>query len=152
MNARLVILLSFMFVLTGCFSQKSDNLDALYNDGDAEMDKLLNGVDHIEFLYNSQRGGVFVESVGRIVKILDDQITPYPAQVILIRLSSGQKLIIKHDINLGSALPTLKKAEALQFKGIYKWNDRGGMILSTHKNNDFPKHSGWLKYDDKIYQ
>lgn len=151
MALRFVFIVSLTFALTGCFSDKSDHLDSLYNDGDAEMNKLLDGVDHIEFLYNSQRGSVLVTSIGRVLKTLGNETTPFATQVILIRLNSGRKLIIKHNIALAKALPLLKKGDALQFKGIYKWNHRGGMILSTHQDVDFPKRSGWLKYDGIIY-
>ena len=151
MLSRFVFVFSLIFSLTACFSDKSADLDALYSDGDSEMKKLLDGVDHIEFLYNSQRGNTSVESIGRVLKILENQTSPYPAQLVLIRLNSGRKLIIKHNTDLAKPLPLLKKGEALQFKGLYKWNSRGGMILSTHQNKDFPKRSGWLKYNDIIY-
>ena len=149
---KLLLLLPFCFILCACFSSDSEQLNALYNDGDSEIEKQLDGVDHIEFAYKQQRGGMKVSSLGRIVKILDNQSEPYAAQQILIRLNSGRKLIVKHNIEIGKPVVDLKVGEVLQFSGIYKWNHKGGMILSTHHDQANPKNSGWLKYDNIVYQ
>ncbi len=149
---KLLLLLPFCFMLCACFSDDKDELNALYNDHNSEMEKQLDGVEHIEFAYKQQRGGMQVTSLGRIVKILDNQSTPYAAQQILIRLNSGRKLIIKHNIEIAKPVVDLKVGEVLQFSGIYKWNHKGGMILSTHYEAANPKRSGWLMYRDIVYQ
>lgn len=139
-------------LLTACFNDDSKQLNALYSDGNEQAELLLEGAEHIEFLYKQQRGGVQVSSIGRIAKILENQQTPYAAQVVLIRLSSGRKLLIKHNIEQASVVPDLTVGEMLSFKGLYSWNSQGGMILSTHQTPDTPQRSGWLKYQDITYQ
>jgi len=139
-------------MLSGCFSDNNDSLSDLYNDGDKKSDSLLQGAEHIEFLYQQQRGGVLVSSIGRIAKVLDNQQQPHKAQRVLIRLSSGRKLIIQHNIEQAAPLPELQIGEMLSFRGIYRWNGQGGMIVSTYQQSDAPKRSGWLEYQDIIYQ
>ncbi|WP_019614774.1 DUF3465 domain-containing protein [Psychromonas ossibalaenae] len=150
--SRTVLILSLVALLSACFSNESDELNALYNDDDVQMDKLIQGVDHIEFLYKQQRGGQQVHSVGRIIKILKNQDKPFAAQQILLRLSSGRKLIIKHNIEAGQAVPDLKIGESLEFYGVYRWNYKGGLIIGTHLLADESKKSGWLKFNDLTYQ
>lgn len=149
---KFLCLLPFILLLTACFSDNNSELNNLYNDGDSVSDSLLEGADHIEFLYKNQRGGAKVSSVGRIAKVLENQQSPYAAQIILVRLGSGRKLLIKHNIEQASPLPNLMVGEMLIFSGTYRWNSKGGMVLSTHKLPEQPKQSGWLKYQDVTYQ
>lgn len=149
---KILYLLPLLLLLSGCFNDNNSQLNNLYSDGDSQSDALLEGAEHIEFLYKQQRGGVLVSSIGRIAKVLKNQQSPYAAQVILIRLSSGRKLLIKHNIEVGQVIPDLVVGEMLAFTGTYSWNSKGGMILSTYQQADKPKLSGWLKYQDITYQ
>lgn len=141
-----------LLLLSGCFNDNNAQLNNLYQDGDSQSDSLLEGAEHIEFLYKQQRGGTLVSSVGRISKLLEDQQSPYAAQLILIRLSSGRKLLIKHNIDKASPVAQLMVGEMITFTGTYSWNSKGGMILNTHQQIDTPQRSGWLKYRDITYQ
>jgi len=145
-------LLPLLLFLSGCFNDNNTQLNNLYSDGDNQSDSLLEGAEHIEFLYKQQRGGVLVTSVGRIAKVLENQQSPYAAQVILIRLSSGRKLLIKHNIEKAQPVPEPAVGEMLSFAGTYSWNSKGGMILSTYQHANKPQRSGWLKYQDVTYQ
>jgi hypothetical protein len=146
------LLLPLLSLLIGCFNDKNKQLNDLYEDQDSHADSLLKGVEHIEFLYKQQRGGTRVTSIGRITKLLDDQQSPYQAQVILIRLSSGRKLLIKHNIEKALPLRSLAVGEMISFSGTYNWNSKGGMVTSTYKQSDKPERSGWLKYQDVTFQ
>ncbi len=145
-------LLPLLLLLSGCFNDNNGELNNLYSDGDSISDSLLEGAEHIEFLYKQQRGGVVVSSVGRIAKVLKNQQSPYAAQVILLRLSSGRKLLIKHNIEKAQPIPQPVAGEMLSFAGTYSWNSKGGMILSTYQQTDKPQLSGWLMYQDITYQ
>lgn len=149
---KTLFLLPVILCLSGCFADKNAQLNELYNDGDVHSESLLEGAEHIEFLYKQQRGSEVVSSAGRIAKLLEDQQSPYAAQVILIRLSSGRKLLIKHNIELGEAIPGLVVGETLTFTGTYSWNSKGGVISSTYQQTEKPQLSGWLKYQDVTYQ
>ena len=149
---KLFFVLPMLMLLSACFNDENTELNNLYNDGDSQSDAILAGAEHIEFLYKQQRGGTQVTSVGRIAKLFEDQQTPFVAQVMLIRLSSGRKLLIKHNIEKAQRLPNLTVGEMITFNGTYSWNSKGGMVLSTYKNTDQPLRSGWLKYQDVTYQ
>ncbi|WP_022940003.1 DUF3465 domain-containing protein [Psychromonas hadalis] len=149
---KIFYLLPLLMLLSGCFNDNNAQLNNLYDDGDKQADSLLEGAEYIEFLYKQQRGGVMVSSAGRIAKLLENQQSPYIAQVILIRLSSGRKLLIKHNIEKANAVPKLVVGETLTFSGTYRWNSNGGMILSTYQQADKPQYSGWLKYQNTLYQ
>jgi hypothetical protein len=151
-NYKSLFVVASIILLSACFDDNSKGLNALYSDQDQEAESLLQGAEHIEFLYQQQRGSVLVSSVGRVTKVLENQTTPYPAQLLLLRLSSGRKLLIKHNIEKAKPLPVVQVGEMITFKGSYSWNPQGGMILSTHEQTETPKRSGWLKYKGDIYQ
>ena len=146
---------TFLLLLSGCFNDLDSNnkqLNALYDDADQQANLLLEGAERIEFLYQQQRGGVQVNSIGRITKLFENQQSPYVAQLILIRLNTGRKLLIKHNIEKASALPSLTVGEMLAFSGIYNWNSKGGVVQSTHQQADKAQRSGWLEYQQVTYQ
>ncbi len=147
----MILLVPILLLLTGCFSSESDPLNDMYSDGNSEMEKLLDEVDRIAFLFKQQRGGKVVNSIGRIVKVLDQAKNP-STQLILLRLNSGQKLLVQHNLEKSQPISGLKAGEVLEFKGLYKWNNKGGLILNTFESVDNPKQSGYLKYQDIIYQ
>jgi len=149
---KLLYLFPFLLLLSACFNDNNAQLNDIYKDDDSESDSLLKGAEHIEFLYKQQRGGTKVTGVGRIAKLLTDQESPSLTKIILIRLSSGRKLLIKHNIEKATPLPSLMLGEMLTFSGIYSWNSKGGMVLSTNQDLEQPQRSGWLKYQDVIYQ
>lgn len=149
---KLFLLLPLLLLLTGCLDDTNEQLNNLYKDGDSHADSLLEGTEHIEFLYQQQRGGTRVSSIGRITKLLKDQQSPYVAQMILIRLSSGRKLLIKHNIEKAQPLTHLAVGEMISFSGTYNWNNKGGMITSTYKQSDKPLRSGWLNYQGDTFE
>lgn len=147
---KLCLIILCVFSLSSCF-EKQDKLDLMYADKSNALEKSRDDIAYIEFLYKQQRSAN-ISAQGRVIKSLPTQLIPYKAQMFLVRLTSGQKLIIKHNIDTGQALPDLKEGALLTFKGLYKWNRRGGMIIFTSHKNKKNKLSGWLKYNDIIYQ
>lgn len=121
------------------------------DDAVSSLDEKADSVAYLGFLYKSQRSAK-VSAQGHLIRRLPEQLSPYRAQLFLVRLTSGQKLIIKHDIEMGEALPDIKKGALLFFKGLYKWNRKGGFIIFTTQKNRENNLSGWLKYKEITYQ
>ncbi|KPU82850.1 hypothetical protein JI57_03275 [Psychromonas sp. PRT-SC03] len=136
--------------LSACF-EKQDKLDLMYAEKHNSATKIVDNIAYLEFLYKQQRSAK-VSAQGRVINSLPLQSKPYLAQLFLVRLISGQKIIIKHNIETGRALPAVEDGSLLFFKGLYKWNHKGGMIVFTTKKNNQNKLSGWLKYNEITYQ
>ena len=93
-----------------------------------------------------------VENQGIIIKILKDDLEGSRHQRFIIKLNSGQTVLIAHNIDLAPRVNNLKIGETIHFFGEYEWNKLGGVIHWTHKAPQGDHIDGWLKYKDKLYQ
>ncbi|MBW2208308.1 MAG: DUF3465 domain-containing protein [Deltaproteobacteria bacterium] len=73
-------------------------------------------------------------------------------QRFILRLSSGQTLLVAHNIDLAPKISTLQKGDVVQFFGEYEWNSRGGVIHWTHHDPGGQHVAGWLKHNGRKYE
>lgn len=108
--------------------------------------------DKIARAYQDERSGVQVTSKGVVTKILDDDSDGSRHQRFILRLESGQTLLISHNIDLAPRVPSLNPGDTVAFNGEYEWNKRGGVIHWTHRDPNGQHAAGWLKHDGETYQ
>jgi len=99
-----------------------------------------------------QLSNVQVQGHARIIKILPDDLKGSRHQRFIIRLESGQTLLVAHNIDLAPRVPALRKGADIEFYGEYEWNEKGGVIHWTHRDPRGRHSNGWLKYKGKTYQ
>lgn len=75
-----------------------------------------------------------VEGSGEVVQLLADDHDGSRHQRLLVRLRSGQTLLIAHNIDLAPRVPSVKVRDGLSFYGEYEWNPKGGVIHWTHRD------------------
>jgi hypothetical protein len=92
-----------------------------------------------------------VEGQGRIIKVLPDDNDGSRHQRFLLRLSSGQLILIVHNIDIAPHLDSLDEDDIVEFSGEYIWNPKGGLIHWTHHDPAGQHRAGWLKHDGKLY-
>jgi Protein of unknown function (DUF3465) len=102
--------------------------------------------------YANRTGNVLVEGRGEVVRILPDDTDGDRHQRFILRLDSGQTLLIAHNIDLAPRLSRLKAGDQVEFSGEYAWNDQGGVIHWTHHDPRGQHRAGWLKYAGRTYQ
>ena len=73
-------------------------------------------------------------------------------QRFILRLPSGQTVLIVHNIDLAPRVELLTEGDAVVFKGVYISNSQGGIIHWTHRDPNGRHEDGWLKRNGKIYQ
>ncbi|MEI6450523.1 MAG: DUF3465 domain-containing protein [Actinomycetes bacterium] len=93
-----------------------------------------------------------VQGNGTVVKLLADDTDGDRHQRFLIRLGSGQTLLVAHNIDVAPRVEGLAVRDAIAFSGVYEWNAEGGAIHWTHRDPDGPHAAGWLRHDGKTYQ
>ena len=93
-----------------------------------------------------------VAGSGQVVQILGDDNKGSRHQRFLLRLSSGQNLLIAHNIDLAPRINTLKKGDSIEFYGEYEWNSKGGVIHWTHHDPSGRHVGGWLKHKERKYE
>jgi len=102
--------------------------------------------------YKTQRSDFQVQGSASIVKLLADDNNGSRHQRFIVRLNSGQTLLIAHNISLAARIDDLKEGDSVEFYGEYEWNNKGGVIHWTHRDPKGHHVSGWIKHADRIYQ
>lgn len=102
--------------------------------------------------YQSHQSGVQVTGSGTVERVLSDDTNGARHQRFIVRLASGQTLLVTHNIDIAPRIPVLKPGDMVEFKGQYEWNDQGGVIHWTHHDPDGSHEAGWLKFGGQLYQ
>ncbi len=102
--------------------------------------------------YQNRLSDIQVSGSGKVSRILRDDNEGSRHQRFLLRLSSGQTLLIAHNIDLAPKINTLHKGDVVQFFGEYEWNSKGGVVHWTHHDPSGSHVGGWLKHDGRKYE
>jgi len=103
-------------------------------------------------LFRDRKSGVAVTGAGTITRILADDNEGGRHQRFILRLASGQTLLVAHNIDIAPRVPNIVLGATVEFKGIYEYNEEGGVIHWTHRDPSGQHVPGWLKYGGLIYQ
>lgn len=98
------------------------------------------------------RPGQQVQGSGRVTRILSDDNDGSRHQRFILQLSSGQTLLIAHNIDLAPRVSSLKAGDTVQFYGVYEPNSQGGVIHWTHHDPQGRHVAGWLEHNGRRYQ
>lgn len=106
----------------------------------------------IQQAYQQRRSDVVIEGEGRVIKCLPDDNRGSRHQRFLIRLQSGQTLLLAHNIDLAARIDDLGVGDVIAFRGEYEWSAKGGTVHWTHHDPAGRHVGGWLKHDGRLYQ
>lgn len=93
-----------------------------------------------------------VQGEGVVIKLLPDDNQGSRHQKFILKLSSGQTLLIAHNIDLAPRVAPLAVGDRVSFNGEYEWNERGGVVHWTHRDPRGRHEDGWLKAAGQTYQ
>ena len=102
--------------------------------------------------FKERRSNVQVEGDGRVDRLLDDDNDGSRHQRFIVRLPSGQTILILHNIDLAPRVDNLQTGDSIGFYGEYIWSAQGGKIHRTHHDPQGRHVAGWLKHRGKTYQ
>ena len=111
----------------------------------------LTSLENLKQAFANQRSNFQVTQVGQVEKILRDDDHAPRHQRFVIRLKSGQKLLIAHNIDLAARVENLKEGTTIAFYGEYEWNSKGGVVHWTHHDPKGRHPGGWLLYGNRKY-
>ena len=114
--------------------------------GTAQTDSILSRA------FNSQTSNIQVQGQGIVTKLLSDDTDGSRHQRFIVRLSSGQTILIAHNLDLAPRISSLREGDAVEFNGEYAWNPKGGVVHWTHRDPVSRHPSGWLKHNGQIFQ
>ena len=104
--------------------------------------------DLLEYLIDQKQ----VRGSGIVVSVLADDNQGSRHQRFILELSSGQTLLVSHNIDLAPRIDSLRAGDTVEFFGEYEWNDRGGVIHWTHRDPAGRHPDGWLQHEGATYQ
>lgn len=102
--------------------------------------------------FANQASDIQVEGRGNVVKVLPDDNDGSRHQRFIVRLGSGQTLLIAHNIDLAPRIPALKEGDNVSFNGEYEWNQTGGVVHWTHRDPDGRHQAGWIEHSGQMFQ
>jgi hypothetical protein len=68
-----------------------------------------------------------------------------------LQLSNRETLLIAHNIDLARRVP-VGLGDRVYFRGMYEWNELGGLVHWTHEDPHGVEDGGWIRYRRKTYQ
>ena len=105
----------------------------------------------VQQAYAARRSGEWLETSGRVGRVLRDDNEGARHQKFILELDDGHTVMVAHNIDLAERIP-LRKGMALTVRGRYEWNERGGVIHWTHHDPDGRIQGGWIMLDNVSYQ
>jgi uncharacterized protein YceK len=137
MRKLIVLLIVGVLLLAGCSSVQTKSSSADQDIADA---------------FANQQSGLAVSDTGVVDRVLSDDTEGARHQRFILRLASGQTLLISHNIDIAPRVSGLSVGDSVEFSGQYEWNDKGGVIHWTHRDPSSQHQAGWLKHGGITYQ
>jgi hypothetical protein len=106
----------------------------------------------LSYYFSHHVSDVQVQGQGVVVKVLPDDNSGSRHQRFIVKLSSGQTILVAHNIDISPRIGSLRKGDRVKFYGEYEWNDEGGVVHWTHKDPDEEHEAGFLECRGKRYQ
>jgi hypothetical protein len=111
------------------------------------------GADHtLQDAFAQKKSDVQVRGQGTVSRVLRDDLDGSRHQKFILRLDSGQSILISHNIDLAPRVNSLSQGDTVEFFGEYEWNSKGGVIHWTHHDPNRRHVDGWLKHRGTTYE
>ena len=104
--------------------------------------------------YGKSDDDTWIEDTGIVVRLLGDERDKMWRQArhqrFVVELGGGQTLLISHNLDLAGPVPA-GIGDRLRFRGVYEWNDRGGLLHWTHRDPLGRADGGWIRHRRRVY-
>ena len=102
--------------------------------------------------YESRRDSLQVGGRGTVSRLLADDNDGSRHQRFILRLASGQTVLVAHNIDLAPRIDGLRVGDTVEFSGEFEWNEQGGVVHWTHHDPRGTHAAGWLRHGGQTYQ
>jgi hypothetical protein len=102
--------------------------------------------------FQSHVSGVQVQDQGTVVKVLADDEEGSRHQRFIVRLRSGQTILIAHNIDLAQRVSPLNEGDSVSFRGEFAWDAKGGVVHWTHQDPRGGHPPGWVMRGGKFFR
>jgi hypothetical protein len=107
-------------------------------------------------LYNAKRSDAWVETTGRVEKLLPDDTDTRDNsdkhQKFLLLVPGDITVLVAHNISTAPRVP-VRQGDTITLRGEYEYTDKGGTIHFTHKPkyNSRNARSGYIEFNGQRY-
>ncbi len=102
--------------------------------------------------FDAQASDLEVEGRGTVVRLLADDDEGARHQRFILRLDSGQTLLVAHNTDVAPRVEGLAVGDVVAFRGVYEWSAEGGTVHWTHHDPGGVHAAGWLRRDGRVYE
>ncbi|MEX2495041.1 MAG: DUF3465 domain-containing protein [Woeseia sp.] len=100
--------------------------------------------------YEKSDTGTWIEATGVVARLIPDDNDGARHQRLILDLRNGQSVLIAHNIDLAARVP-LGIGDRIRFRGLYEWNDLGGLVHWTHHDPLDIGEGGYIRYRRRTY-
>jgi len=100
--------------------------------------------------FTKRNDGEWIEVTGFVRRLLSDDNDGSRHQRFIIDIGDRRTLLIAHNIDLAKRIP-LGMGDRVQVRGMYEWNDLGGLVHWTHHDPQGIEDGGWVHYRRRKY-
>lgn len=101
--------------------------------------------------YGRADTGTWIEATGFVRRLLPDDDNGQRHQRFVLDLGTGQTVLIAHNIELSERIP-LGLGDRVRFRGVYEWNEQGGLVHWTHRDPMGVEDGGYVRYRKREYR
>lgn len=105
---------------------------------------------HVEEAARRHMHDVIVQVEGRVEKLLRDDVWGSRHQRFIVGLRNGRTLLVANNLDIGTRVP-LAKGDWVGIRGVYEWNEKGGVIHWTHRDHEGNDFNGWIRHEGQLY-
>ena len=141
-----ILFLGYLVLASHNRVKSSAALPAISSQGTDKSDEILARA------FSNRLSNMKVSGRGIVVRVLPDDNFGNRHQRFIIKLMSGQTLLVAHNIDIASRILGLRAGDEVGFLGEYEWNDQGGVIHNTHRDPGGRHSGGWIEHAGKRYE
>ena len=142
---KIALLIVIVLTLYGYLDNNPDLIQSIAKQSTTDDSTLASA-------YENRQSDIQVGGSGVVIRNLADDTSGSRHQKFILKLTSGQALLISHNIDLAPRINSLRKGDTVNFYGEYEWNSKGGVVHWTHHDPRGKHVGGWLKHNGVTYQ
>lgn len=93
-----------------------------------------------------------VSGRGTVIRVLPDDTQGERHQRFILRLPSGDTLLVAHNIDVAPRVEPLRIGDTVEYQGEYVWNAQGGLVHWTHRDPAGRHAAGWVRREGRTFQ
>ncbi len=144
---RYTLFITCFWLLISCDSNQTDTfqshvVEEVAYTSDEEMQSLFDS--------HAQDEQVLIKGI--VVKNLSDDNEGSRHQKFILKLESGQTVLVSHNIDLADRITLLEEGDDIKVYGQYEWNSKGGVVHWTHHDPQGRHIGGWIEHEGRLYE